>query len=68
MNFELTGEEETKYKKWIAKHDKKCPLKNHEGAIGGRLTFSFTPTGLGLITEVRCGCGGKINLTDCEQW
>ena len=68
MNFELSKEENTKYKKWLTKHDKKCPYKNNEGSIGGRLTYCFTPTSLGVITEIKCGCGVKINVTNYEEW
>lgn len=37
------------------------------GAIGGDLTYSFTPTSLGLVTEVEC-YGKKLNLTNYEDW
>ena len=39
------------------------------GAIGGSLTFMFTPTSLGDVTVVRDAfTGQEINLTDYEDW
>jgi hypothetical protein len=67
MKFELTEEEENKYKIWIKEHNKTCSIK-YAGAIGGKITFQFTPTSLGLVTQVVCGCGKKLNLTDYEGW
>lgn len=40
----------------------------YAGAIGGELTFSFTPTSLGRIAKVRCGCGAEIDLTEYSAW
>ena len=70
MNFELSKEEEEKYQKWLAEHDKTCPLHPRKAptAIGGRITFCFTPTGLGVIIGVECSCGEKVDLTNYEEW
>lgn len=42
------------------------------GAIGGELTYEFSPTGLGDILVVRFCKGSKweaeINLTDYDSW
>lgn len=38
------------------------------GAIGGHITYSFTPTGLGTIAAIYCACGGKEDLTDFSAW
>ena len=61
MIFELCSEEIKKLNEWD-KHE--CTVKNNQGAIGGRLTFFFTPTSLGTIIKVKCGCGEEIDLTD----
>jgi len=37
------------------------------GAIGGDLTYKFTPTGLGTILVVQ-SCGQELNLTDYASW
>lgn len=34
------------------------------GAIGGELTYMFTPTGLGVIEKVRCTCESEIDASD----
>ena len=68
--FNLTDEQRSKYQEWLKEHDKECLYTNPEaqGAIGGRITYCFTPTGLGVITSIRCACGGSIDLTDYENW
>ncbi len=45
--------------------DHNCSVsKDKGGAIGGSLTYCFTPTTLGVVAEVKCACGKKIDLTD----
>jgi len=54
--------------KKLAKWKKKKKAKN-EGAIGGRYTYSFTPTGLGYVIKVRDNIDkNEIDLTDVEDW
>ena len=67
MEFYLTEEDVKKYRAWLKEHNEICPIK-YEGAIGGKITFQFTPTGLGIITKVICCCGKELNLTDFEGW
>lgn len=39
------------------------------GAIGGSLTFMFTPTGLGVVTRVRDAfTHQELDLSDYEDW
>jgi hypothetical protein len=50
-----------------------CPPKEKDqfagGAIGGRLTFSFTPNGLGTVINADCNlCGWSKDFTDYENW
>lgn len=66
--FEISGEELKKYKEWYEEHNKSCPLYQNVGAIGGRLKYSFVPTGLGIVIVVRCSCGEELDLTDYENW
>lgn len=70
MMFQLNDNEQDQLKKHLAKHDKKCEFANsmNQGAIGGRLTYMFTPTSLGMITKVKCACGKVFNLTDVSEW
>ena len=71
MKFELTEEQQKKYKEWADTHE--CPYRTQDelryvGAIGGADVFCFTPTGLGVITKVKCACGAEIDLTDYDLW
>ena len=39
------------------------------GATGGEITYSFTPTSIGVITEVKYAMTGKtLDITDYESW
>lgn len=41
----------------------------YEGAIGGRFTYSFTPTGLGSVVKVRDNITGEeLDVSDYETW
>jgi len=51
---------------WNKNHN--CNMKENIGTIGGRLTYSFTPTGLGEIVTVKCACGEELDLTNSEDW
>ncbi len=68
MNFAIEGKDYKKYLAWYKEHNKTCPLYQNDGAIGGRLKYSFTPTGLGPIVKVTCLCGEELDLTDVEKW
>ena len=74
MNY-LSESENSILEDWLSVHNKTCKLYDDgtsdispSGAIGGRLTYSFTPTSLGIITVVKCACGKEINLTDYDNW
>lgn len=73
--FNLTTEQKNEIEAWRKSH--KCKLRTSEhgiedeiyvGAIGGAITYCFTPTGLGDCVEAVCACGEKINVTDYEGW
>jgi len=55
---------------WLREHDKNCPYSDPMkcGAIGGRLTYCFTPTALGLVIKVKCGCGEEKDVSDYDSW
>ena len=67
--FELDDDQVTKLNKWLKRHNKKCPDKflDKQGAIGGRLSYHFTPTGVGTAAVVHCRCGKKVDLTP-DDW
>lgn len=61
----LTSKQIEEFKTWDSYHKHSCDwLKS---SIGGRLTFSFTPTELGTIIKVTCACGESLNLTEYEN-
>ena len=70
MGFDLPVEKHSVLEKWIKTH--KCKLKDpsKQGAIGGRFTYQFTPTSMGIITVVKCACGKDLDLdlTDYKSW
>ena len=63
--FNLTAEQKEQTNKWMMGHG--CPVA-HEGAIGGKITYSFTPTSLGVVEKVSCSCGVTLNLTEYDEW
>lgn len=64
--FDLDKEESKRLREWDEAHE--CELKEYSGAIGGRLTYQFTPTGLGCVVKIICGCGEEIDVTDYGYW
>lgn len=66
MKFELSKEQEEKFEEWQEGRD---PYR-YAGASGGRWSFTFTPTSIGTIVEVRDGLldKAKLDLTDYESW
>jgi len=66
--FKLDREQIVKIAAWLSEHDKTCPYTINQGAIGGRLTYSFTHTGLGNAVTVNCACGESIDVTDYDSW
>lgn len=63
MEFKIILEEKDKLDAWEYNHPCEFTNKMNQPAAGGRLTFSFTPTGLGTIKKVRCECGAEKDLT-----
>lgn len=74
--FTLTDEEDAKIAEWRTEHRPNCDFYTeangfpeiYVGAIGGGITYSFTPTGLGTITIARCACGAEIDVTNYDMW
>jgi len=63
--FALDTEQRITLRHWMDKKD----LTKYGGAIGGRFTYSFTPTSLGVVTTVSDSIDkDEINLTDYESW
>lgn len=76
MKFGLDDVEQQKCNEWLVKHTPDCPYvisakennMNPGGAIGGLHTYSFTPTGIGVVVKVVCSCGESVDLTDYDSW
>lgn len=63
--FVVSKEEQRAIALWAREHD--CDARGI-GAAGGRITYCFTPTGLGICTAAKCVCGDSIDVTACEGW
>lgn len=68
--FEINGKELKSLRIWEKKHASKCRLPpDRTPGIGGGLTYSFTPTGIGVAITVRCSvCNIEHDMTDYESW
>ena len=54
LGFPISEEEDKEIKEWIEKRP-----EFNEGAIGGRYTYQFTPTSIGMIGTVIDGMTGE---------
>lgn len=67
MQFQIPEEYWREIVPWMHKH--RCRYRRKDGnqyfgVSGGGYEYSFTPTGLGTIYEIRCACGAKIEFDD----
>ena len=66
MKFELTDEDMLKVREWQKEQNKKRG-SDYYGAIGGELTYSFTPNNLGCVVIVEHGVTKEeLDLTDYD--
>ena len=64
MNFIVDFKQMEKFREWKSHHE-----DVYSGATGGRYSWIFTPTSIGLCTEVQDNITKvKINLTDYSDW
>ncbi len=63
--FVIDLEEHRKINEWVKSHP--CTI-TYEGAIGGKYTYCFTPTGIGTALKVKCACGAEVDATDYDSW
>jgi len=68
MEFHIPLDKLPVVNKWLKEHNKTCVHYKNQGAIGGRLTYTFTPTGLGTIRKVKCACGEEKDVSNYEDW
>lgn len=62
ISYELTDNQQKEYDEWVGH----CGA--YAGAIGGRVSITFTPTSLGDCVEANCMCGEKLDLTEVDDW
>lgn len=61
--FELSDRQEEKIKHWENTHD--CSTRGqYKGAIGGRYTYKFIPTSIGVFCTVKCSCGAELDASE----
>ena len=65
MIFEIKERDFIKVSNWNKNH--KCTIP-YSGALGGKLTYTFTPTNIDTIIKVKCACGKELDLTDYTNW
>lgn len=70
--FILEGKEFENFKRELHEHYKTCKYSDprKRGAIGGNITFCFTPTSIGTYVRFRCSCdpSNEINLTNLDDF
>jgi hypothetical protein len=71
--FTVTEDEEKRIDAWAKEHDEKVhslktPEARHKagGAVGGRFSYTFVPTGIGTIGIVKCSCGEEFIFRELE--
>ena len=65
-NFVMTAVEYARYKAFCKDHSGCC---KNMGAIGGGISVSFMPTGLGNCIKCECAsCGTSVDITDISCW
>lgn len=60
--FPISEKEMDNIRKWIGEHEKEHP--GGHGAVSGKYTYEFTPTGIGTFGCVKCSCGKKFTFQD----
>lgn len=68
--YQVSGVAQKSVDEWLNKHNEECPFSSrlNQGAIGGRLTYQFTYTDLGLVFKVSCACGAIHDASDYDLW
>jgi hypothetical protein len=79
FSFPVSRKEAEQAKIWMEKHDQEKHAKalregsggkkfRYAGAIGGAYTWEFTSTSIGTVTNIRCSCGEKLDVTNYDDW
>jgi len=63
--FIINDKQQAKLKAWVKEHE--CSIRGkRQGAIGGALTYRFTPTSINEIFTISCACGNEQYIDDGE--
>ena len=63
--FTLNYEQLTQIEEFRKKHKH----ENQNSTIGGKLSFIFTPTSIGVITDIKCNACNEIkDITNYNNW
>lgn len=63
--FPISEEENRKIVEWQQKHiQEKHKGNGYAGAIGGRFSYIFIPTGIGTFGSCRCTCGEEFTFAN----
>jgi hypothetical protein len=66
-SFELNDEQVKQIREWMEARD----LGKYSGACGGRFTYCFTPTSIGVCVRVEDAMGPEpkyIDVSNYEDW
>lgn len=76
LSFSVTDLELKRIRSFRKNH--RCGLPNDRrmkrrkvkktGPIGGRFTYSFIPTAIGIAVKIGCACGKEEDVTDYGSW
>jgi len=64
LTFVVSGDDRERVAWWAARHT----CRAEPDFAGGRLTYAFTPSGIGPSVRVQCACGAALDLTRVDTW
>ena len=60
IGFPISEEEYDAIKAWQTKHNAEYHKGSKFASIGGRFTYIFIPTSIGITGDVKCSCGAEF--------
>jgi len=67
MTFTTTPEQDEKIRDWI--HWQEVDKPSKLTAIGGRYTYEFTPTGVGIVVKIKDAVTKEaLDVSDYDLW
>lgn len=64
--FTITDNQMNKVNTWINQHRVHCGCLKEE--CDCHITYSFTPTGIGVVIKIICACKRELDITDIDSW